>query len=115
MNGQKVDAAPEIEDHHVFEKAGSDGAEGEAFSNVLVSDEGVLAVDVSVEVHTGGNTLVNDVVLQNFWTGGAITLVAGTISTSTQSSRSTRFGTRTPSRRQSILPLPRRPPTNSST
>lgn len=77
VNGQKVDAAPEIEDHHVFEKAGSDDAEGEAFSNVLVSDEGVLAVDVSVEVHTGGNTLVNDVVLQNFWTGGAITLVAG--------------------------------------
>ncbi|MDH4440098.1 MAG: hypothetical protein QE284_06900 [Rhizobium sp.] len=77
VNGQLVDVAPEIEDHHAFSQAKDEDGNDEATSNVLISEDGVLAVDVSVEVHTGGNTLVNDVVLQNFWTGATITLVAG--------------------------------------
>lgn len=79
VNGELVETAPRIEDHHAFDEdeTGADEQADLPASNTWVSDDGVVTVDVSVDVHTGGNTLINNVVVQSFWTGATITLVAG--------------------------------------
>ncbi|CAH0340671.1 hypothetical protein RHI9324_02351 [Rhizobium sp. CECT 9324] len=87
VNGELVEEAPALEDHHAFAKDGgeaddADDSEVEESgagenSNTWTMDDGTVAIEVSVEVHTGGNTLINNVVLQNFWTGATVTIVAG--------------------------------------
>lgn len=88
VNGELVEEAPNLDDYHSFDKdesdgddsaeddsEGEEGADGES-TNTWTQDDGTVAIEVSVEVHTGGNTLINNVVLQNFWTGATITIVA---------------------------------------
>lgn len=78
VNGELVETAPDIEDYHSFDDKESEGDEtaDDGGSITWVSDDGMVAIEVAVDVHTGGNTLINNVVLQNFWTGATITLVA---------------------------------------
>lgn len=78
VNGELVEEAPKIEDYHSFdEDENEDGEDGESdASNTWRSEDGTVAIEVAVEVTTGGNTLINNVVLQNFWTGATVTLVA---------------------------------------
>lgn len=78
VNGELVTDAPLIEDHHLFK--GADGASepsGTEDASASISQEGIVSIEASVEVQTGGNTLINNAVLQNIWTGATITLVAG--------------------------------------
>ena len=76
VNGEMVEEVPLVEDYHSFdeEEEGTDATDES--SSTWTSDNGAVSIDVSVEVHTGGNTLINNAVLQNFWTGGTVTLVA---------------------------------------
>lgn len=79
VNGEMVEEAPVIEDYHTIDDDKESGEEENADdggSNTWISDDGTVVIDASVEVHTGGNTLINNVVLQNFWTGATVTLVA---------------------------------------
>ena len=79
VNGELVEEVPLIEDYHSIgsdESAEEENAEAGG-SNAWVSDNSTIAMNASVEVLAGGNTLINNVVLQNFWTGATTTLVAG--------------------------------------
>ncbi|WP_341488028.1 hypothetical protein [Pararhizobium sp. A13] len=74
VNGELVLEAPKLEDYHLFEEENSEEDPG---SNTATLDDGTVAIDVSVEVKAGGNTLVNDAVLKSYWTGGTVTAVVG--------------------------------------
>ncbi|MGI0524667.1 hypothetical protein ABY43_10605 [Rhizobium giardinii] len=73
VNGEQASEAPKLEDYHSFEEGSEDGPS----SNTWTRDDGTVAIDVSVEVEAGGNTLVNDAVLKSYWTGGTVTAVVG--------------------------------------
>ena len=74
VNGVAVEETPRLEDYRAFDNAGDEVAEASG-SNVWMREDGTAAIKVSVEVEAGGNTLINNVVLQNFWTGAKVTLV----------------------------------------
>jgi len=74
VNGELVTAAPKLEDYHAFDDG---GPEVEAGSNVWTMDNGTVAIKASVELQSGGNTLINEALLKNFWTGGTVTAVVG--------------------------------------
>lgn len=85
VNGEKVAEAPSLEDYFDFdeeveEQTGEHESEHEADtdhpSSVHKSD-GEFKIEVSVEIETGDNTLVNNAVLKNFWTGAPVTAVVG--------------------------------------
>jgi hypothetical protein len=77
VNGQLVNEAPNIEDCRSFEgETEEDEDAGDGAANTWISEDGTVSIEVGVEVQTGGNTLINNVVLQNFWTGATVTLVA---------------------------------------
>lgn len=76
VNGVLVDEAPQLEDYRSFDDAEDEATEASG-SNVWMREDGSAAIEVSVAVETGGNTLINNVVLQNFWTGAKVTLVGG--------------------------------------
>ena len=74
VNGQKIDGdIPKFEDYHSFE---DDDAEAEGDGNTEITENGV-EIEVSVSVETGGNTLVNNAVVKNFWTAAPVTAVVG--------------------------------------
>lgn len=79
VNGELVEEAPVIEDYHAFDDDVSveeEDADDQGV-NTWFSDDGTVVIDASVEVHAGGNTLINNVVLQNIWTGATMTVVGG--------------------------------------
>lgn len=77
VNGKLVDEAPKIEDYHSFEEEDEDAEDGAPVHNAQVTVEGIFIIEKSVEVDTGSNTLVNNVVLKNFWTASTVTAVVG--------------------------------------
>jgi hypothetical protein len=89
VNGVLVDEAPKLEDHHSFgedeeeaDDAADAGDEADAEddaqpSNVHVYADGSVEVEASVELVGGNNTVVNDAVLKNIWTGATVTAVVG--------------------------------------
>ncbi|WP_426126076.1 hypothetical protein [Pararhizobium sp. PWRC1-1] len=74
VNGELVTEAPKLEDYHSF---GGEESEEDAGSNVWTMDNGTVAIKASVELQSGGNTLVNEALLKNFWTGGTVTAIVG--------------------------------------
>lgn len=78
VNGVAVDEAPKLEDHFSFE----DLLESEPHSddplppNAVLTDGG-WEIDASVKVETGGNVLINNVLLKNLWTAANVTAVLG--------------------------------------
>jgi len=73
VNGARIEGdIPRFEDHHSFE----DESEEESQGNVQLTEHGV-EIDVSVTVDTGSNTLVNNAILKNYWTGAPVTAVMG--------------------------------------
>jgi hypothetical protein len=89
VNGVLVDEAPKLEDHHSFDEdedeadaaadAGDEAdAEDDAHpSNAKIFADGSVQVEASVELVGGANTVVNDAVLKNIWTGATVTAVVG--------------------------------------
>ncbi|CAN7489393.1 hypothetical protein [Neorhizobium sp. LjRoot104] len=89
VNGMLVDEAPKLEDHHSFaededeaDDAADAGDEADAEddaqpSNVYIHADGSVEVEASVELVGGNNTVVNDAVLKNIWTGATVTAVVG--------------------------------------
>jgi hypothetical protein len=76
VNGELVAEAPLLEDHYTFDDK-SDDSEPDPQSNTFISEDGSVTIKVSVELQAGGDTLVNDAVMKNFWSGGAVTAVLG--------------------------------------
>lgn len=70
VNGVAVDLIPKLEDYHSF-KEDEDELDGE------VGFEGEDLPQATVTVNLGGNTLVNDAVLNVLWTAGKVTAVLG--------------------------------------
>lgn len=81
VNGKKVDEVPKLEDHYKFAKVAEDEAEHEdthsaSGSHVeFVQDN--CGFQASVTLETGGNTLVNNVLLKNMWTASPVMAVVG--------------------------------------
>ena len=75
VNGKHVDEAPEIEDYRSFDRDDGESNEEQiaeaSGSSIWIRKDGAAFV----EVETGSNTLINNVVLQNFWTAAKVTLV----------------------------------------
>lgn len=70
VNGVAVDLIPKLEDYHSFEED-EDELDGE------VGFAGEDLPQATVTVSLGGNTLVNDAVLNVLWTAGKVTAVLG--------------------------------------
>jgi hypothetical protein len=76
VNGELVPEAPVLEDYYAFDRK-ADDSDHDPKSNTWTREDGSVAVKVSVDVVAGGDTLVNDAVLKNFWNAGAVTAVVG--------------------------------------
>ncbi|CAN7422750.1 hypothetical protein [Pararhizobium sp. LjRoot238] len=76
VNGELVAEAPKLEDYHSFDGE-EEESEDDLGSNTWTMEDGTVAIEASVELEAGGNTLVNDAVLKSFWTGGTVTAVVG--------------------------------------
>lgn len=78
VNGELVDEAPKLEDFHKFDKP-DDTPETEdgPKSNAVISPDGSIKIQNSVEVEAGGNTTVNNAVVQNLWVGAKVTAAVG--------------------------------------
>lgn len=76
VNGELVAEAPKLEDYHSPDDEEKE-SEDDPGSNTWTMEDGTVAIDVSVELDAGGNTLVNNAVLKSFWTGGTVTAVVG--------------------------------------
>lgn len=74
VNGELVTEAPRLEDYHSF---GGELSEKDVSSNTWTMDNGTVAIKASVELQSGGNTLVNEALMKNFWSGGTVTAVVG--------------------------------------
>ena len=89
VNGELVDEAPKLKDYVSFgdeddadAKDDTAGAETDDEdkgppTNVVVSPDGTITPDNSVTVVAGDNTVVNEAVVKNLWTGATVTAVAG--------------------------------------
>jgi hypothetical protein len=95
VNGELVEDAPKLEDYFSFEDeedaenpTGEDSDEdnaagGEAdeddgpLPNVVISEDGTITIDNSVELVAGDNTVINQAVVKNLWTGATVTAVVG--------------------------------------
>lgn len=79
VNGKLVTEAPSIDDYHRFgpEEAEENSPEHTPVKNVKITYDGHMQIEASVSISAGGNTVVNDAVLTNIWTGGTVTVVAG--------------------------------------
>ena len=75
VNGKIVDEAPKIDDYHSFDE--EEGEDAEPVHNAQMTREGAFIIEESVNVEMGGNTLVNTVVMKNFWTASTVTAVVG--------------------------------------
>ena len=87
VNGELFEQVPILEEYRAFadeepwDKNGHQDEDNDdksgptSTSNTLIREDGGVAISVSVEAATGGNTLINNAVLQNFWTGATVTLV----------------------------------------
>jgi hypothetical protein len=75
VNGELVAEAPKLEDYHSFDD--EEVSEEDAGSNAWMMDDGTVVIKASVELQSGGNTLVNEALLKNFWTGGTVTAIVG--------------------------------------
>ena len=87
VNGQLVseDAAPKLEDHLNFLKEQTNGGANENDYSVspdspnFMAGQGNGTLAPSVEVDTGGNTMLNSAVLTNDWTGAPVIAVVGNV------------------------------------
>lgn len=78
VNGELVEEAPDIENYYSFDDEDEDtGDGGETGDNAWLTPDGHFIVEVSVEVDAGSNTLVNNVLIKNFWTAATVTAVVG--------------------------------------
>jgi hypothetical protein len=78
VNGVKVEEAPKLEDYFSLEDRLNSGPHSyDPFPlNAKLTEHGV-EIDVSVKVETGGNVLINNVMLKSFWTASGVTAVVG--------------------------------------
>lgn len=76
LDGAKVEEAPKLEDHFTLEEEEEEETQESLPTSTTLSESGA-DIDVSVKVDTGGNTIVNNAVLQNLWTGSTVTAVMG--------------------------------------
>lgn len=76
VNGKMVDEAPKIEDYHSFDED-EETEDGEPVHNAQMTMSGEFIIEKSVDVEMGGNTLVNNAVMKNFWTASTVTAVVG--------------------------------------
>ncbi|MBZ9795353.1 type I secretion protein [Mesorhizobium sp. ES1-4] len=87
VNGQLVseDAAPKLEDHLNYLKEQNGGGANKDDYSVspdspnFMAAQGNGALAPSVEVDTGGNTMLNSAVLTNDWTGAPVIAVVGNV------------------------------------
>lgn len=80
VNGELVDEAPDLKDYYDFEDEDDDTPEkdGDTWTgNVTIGKDGSYEVEASVTLTTGDNTLVNEAILKNLWTGAKVTAVVG--------------------------------------
>ncbi|URK86172.1 hypothetical protein LP421_02250 (plasmid) [Rhizobium sp. RCAM05350] len=75
VNGELIAEAPKLEDYYSFDDEKE--SEDKPSSNVSTTEDGTVTIDVSVDLESGGNTLVNEALLKSFWTGGTVTAVVG--------------------------------------
>lgn len=75
VNGVKVEEKPELDDYHSFEEEEEEPEDLEP-APVIVTQNG-FTIEVIVEAETGGNTLINNALLKNMWTGAQVTAVIG--------------------------------------
>ncbi|WP_417427225.1 hypothetical protein [Hoeflea sp.] len=78
VNGEKVDEAPKLDDYFSLEDRldAAPHSDKPLPHNASLTDDG-WQIDTSVEVETGGNILINNVVMKNFWTASTVTAVVG--------------------------------------
>src|SRR5690606_20337658 len=75
---EKVDEAPKLDDYFSLEDRldAAPHSDKPLPHNASLTDDG-WQIDTSVEVETGGNILINNVVMKNFWTASTVTAVVG--------------------------------------
>lgn len=78
VNGQKVDDAPKLDDFFSLDDRLESGPHSDKPlpHNATLTEDG-WEIDISVDVETGGNILINNVILKNFWTASTVTSVVG--------------------------------------
>lgn len=79
VNGERVDEAPSLKDYYKFEgkEQNEPGSEVGKTGNAVIGEDGSIIVEASVTLTAGGNTLVNEAILKNFWTAAKVTAVVG--------------------------------------
>jgi hypothetical protein len=79
VNGKLVTEAPNLEDHIRLDPKPVEehSPEHTPVQSLHVTYDGHMQIAASVDLDTGSNTVVNNAVLQNLWTGGTVTVVAG--------------------------------------
>lgn len=78
VNGELVDEAPDLKDYYDFDDEEEEAPDGDTWTgNVTVGEDGSYKVEASVTLTAGDNTLVNEAILKNLWTGAKVTAVVG--------------------------------------
>jgi hypothetical protein len=78
VNGELVDAVPDIDAYISLDDDDDTGTDDVVHvASVKVTHDGHSVVEASVDIDTGSNTLINNAVLTNLWTGGKVTVVNG--------------------------------------
>src|SRR5690606_10847663 len=78
LNGELIEAAPNIDDYFSLDdEEEATASDVEHVASVSVTHDGHSVVEASVTIDTGNNTLINNAVLTNLWTGGKVTVVNG--------------------------------------
>lgn len=78
LNGELIEVAPDIDDYFSLDdEEEATVGDVEHVASVSVTHDGHSVVEASVTIDTGNNTLINNAVLTNLWTGGKVTVVNG--------------------------------------
>ena len=78
LNGELIEAAPDIDDYFSLDdEEEATASDAEHVASVSVTHDGHSVVEASVTIDTGNNTLINNAVLANLWTGGKVAVVNG--------------------------------------
>lgn len=78
LNGELIEVAPDIDDYFSLDdEEEATVSDVEHVASVSVTHDGHSVVEASVTIDTGNNTLINNAVLTNLWTGGKVTVVNG--------------------------------------
>jgi len=79
VNGELVEEAPDLNDYFSFKDRMESGPRSDdpLPFNAQAGEDGIVVIDQSVQVEMGQNTLVNNAVLTNLWTGSPVMAVLG--------------------------------------